>query len=54
MDKKDTIINAVMNRWPDKPYPILEKASDAAIKELEQGKPLRECIEIAKNIVEGT
>ena len=50
--RKDTLIAAIMNRWPEVPYRITEEAGDAAIAALEAGKPLRDCIEIAKRKVD--
>ena len=52
LNKKDTLIHAVMNRWPTKPYRVLEKAADEALAALENGKSLRECIDVAKEYVE--
>lgn len=39
---------AVLERWANVPYRLRERAGDAAMMALDEGKSISECIEIAR------
>lgn len=51
--RRDTIIQIVMHQWKDRPYALVEKASDAAVKAFDEGKSLAQCVNVARAVIEG-